>query len=259
MILFGKVAVITGAAQGIGKAIALRYAKEGANLLLLDKQEALLQHTAAQAAQYGVRVLAQAADVTDAACVRSITDEAAASFGTLDILVNNAGIYVKKPQHLIDPQKGFQFLNIRPEYCRQVLDVNVMGTYHMISAVLPYMLQQKSGKIINLGSVAGINGIAGMAEYSASKGAIIAFTKALAHEVAPSGVNVNCISPGSILIDGGTTPMTYLGRYGCPDDIAGAAVFLASADADFIVGQNIIVDGGRTLSLYCETPAAQPQ
>ena len=91
-----------------------------------------------------------------------------------------------------------------------------------------------------------------MTEYSASKGAIIAFTKALAHEVAPFGINVNCISPGSILVEGRTTPMTYLGRYGHPADIAGAAVFLASAEADFIVGQNLVIDGGRTLSLCCD-------
>ena len=253
MLLSGKTAVITGAARGIGKAITLRYAKEGANLLLLDMQESLLRQTAARAEQYGVRVSAQAADVTDAERVRACVDEAAASFGSLDILVNNAGIYVKKPQHLIDPQAGPQFLNIRPEYCRQVLEVNVMGTYHMISAVLPYMLRQTSGKIINLGSVAGVNGIPGMAEYSASKGAIIAFTKALAHEVASSRICVNCISPGSILVEGGSTPMTYLGRYGCPDDIAGAALFLAGADSDFMIGQNLIVDGGRTLSLHCES------
>lgn len=255
MMLKGKTALITGASRGIGKGIALRYAKEGADLVLIARQEALLNNVAEEARAYGVRVLTYIADVTDADRMRDIANEAIETFGAIDILVNNAGIYLKKPCHLIDPDKGLQFLNIRPEYARQVLEVNIVGTYNLIYAVLPHMLERKSGKIINLGSVAGVNGIPGMAEYSSSKGAIIAFTKALAHEVAPSGINVNCISPGSILVEGGTTPMTYLGRYGYPNDIAGVAAFLASSDGDFMVGQNIVVDGGRTLSLYCETPA----
>ena len=246
MKLQGKTAVITGTARGIGEEISLAYAKEGASLYLLDIMVERAEETARQCRALGVQAQAMQLAVYDI-CSR-ILEEA----GKVDMLVNNAGIYEKETKHLIHADRGNAFANIRTDYIRRVMDINVMGTMYMTAALLPHMQAARSGKIINLGSVAGVNGIPGMAEYSASKGAIIAFTKALAHEVAPFGINVNCISPGSILVEGRTTPMTYLGRYGHPADIAGAAVFLASAEADFIVGQNLVIDGGRTLSLCCD-------
>ena len=252
MQLKGITAVITGAARGIGEEIALEYAANGADLVLIDLMEDQIGTVCKKCQALGSHAIAVTADVTDERRIREVASEVLNRFGHVDVLVNNAGIYEKSPRHLIDPEGGNDFLNIRMDYIRRVLDINVMGTMYMTAAFLPAMIGQKKGKIINLGSVAGVNGIPGMSEYSASKGAIIAYTKALAHEVAKYGVNVNCISPGSILVEGRTTPMTYLGRYGCPADIAGAAVFLASDAASFIVGQNLVIDGGRTLSLCCD-------
>ncbi len=252
MKLQGKTAVITGTARGIGEEISLAYAKEGASLYLLDIMVERAEETARQCRALGVQAQAMQLDVANEQAVYDICSRILEKAGKVDILVNNAGIYEKETKHLIHADRGNAFANIRTDYIRRVMDINVMGTMYMTAALLPHMQAARSGKIINLGSVAGVNGIPGMAEYSASKGAIIAFTKALAHEVAPFGINVNCISPGSILVEGRTTPMTYLGRYGHPADIAGAAVFLASAEADFIVGQNLVIDGGRTLSLCCD-------
>lgn len=252
MRLKGKIAVVTGAARGIGEEIALQYAGEGADLALLDLTEDRVEGVAARCRALGVRAVTVLCDVSDEAAVKAAASKVLAEYGRVDILVNNAGIYAKKPEYLYDPNGGFGFLNIRTDYIRRVMEINVMGTFFVTAAFLPGMLERKSGKIINLGSVAGVNGIPGMSEYSASKGAVISYTKALAHEVAGSGINVNCISPGSILVEGRSTPMTYLGRYGGPADIAGVAVFLASSEADFMVGQNVVVDGGRTLSLCCD-------
>ena len=252
MRLKGKIAVITGAARGIGKEIALAYAREGAGLFLLDVMADRTGETANECRALGAQASAMPLDVSSEESVRDVCARILEQAGRVDILVNNAGIYEKSAEHLIRPEEGSAFANIRTDWIRRVMDVNVMGTLYMTAALLPSMQAARSGRFINLGSVAGVNGIPGMAEYSASKGAVIAFTKALAHEAAPYGVLVNCISPGSILVEGRATPMTYLGRYGCPEDIAGAAVFMASGEAGFIVGQNLVVDGGRTLSLCCD-------
>lgn len=252
MRLFGKTAVITGAARGIGEAIAIEYARNGANLILLDINLNGTEKTAEACRKLGATVEAYALDVSDEEAVQTLASSLLKKHQRIDILVNNAGIYEKTPEHLVDPEKGNAFSNIRTDYIRRMLDINVMGTFYMVNAFLPHMQAHQGGKIINLGSVAGVNGISGMAEYSASKGAVIAFTKALAHEVAHDHINVNCISPGSILVEGRTTPMTYLGRFGQPLDIAEAAVFLASSESDFVVGQNLVIDGGRTLSLCCD-------
>ena len=252
MRLKGKTAVITGAARGIGKEIALAYAREGAEVFLLDVMADRTEETAGECRALGAQASAMLLDVSSEEAVRDVCARILDRAGRVDILVNNAGIYEKTAENLIRPEEGNAFANIRTDWIRRVMDVNIMGTLYMTAALLPSMQAAGSGRIINLGSVAGVNGIPGMAEYSASKGAVIAFTKALAHEAAPFGVLVNCISPGSILVEGRTTPMTYLGRFGCPADIAGAAVFLAGDEAGFIVGQNLVIDGGRTLSLCCD-------
>jgi NAD(P)-dependent dehydrogenase (short-subunit alcohol dehydrogenase family) len=133
---------------------------------------------------------------------------------------------------------------------RRVLEVNLLGTMIVTHAVLQIMMQKKRGKIINIGSVAGVNGIATMVDYSASKGGMIAFTHALAIELGEYQINVNCVSPGSIDVGRGG-PQTYLRRVGKPDEVASLVCFLSGDESDFITGQNFIIDGGRVLSMKC--------
>jgi len=252
MRLAGKVAVITGAARGIGEEIALSFAKEGADLILLDMKEELLLEVKKKVEALGRKAFIKKLNVTDEEACKEAAKEALQVFPQIHILVNNAGIYVKHPEDIIDSEKPASFLNTTTAHMRSLFEVNVYGTMYVTRAFLPQMVAQNYGKIINMGSITGVNGKANSAEYSATKGAIISFTKALAVEVAQYHINVNVISPGSILVEGITAPATFIDRPGCPSDIARAAVYFASSDSDFIVGQNITIDGGRTLSLKCD-------
>jgi len=236
-----KTAIVTGAAAGIGKATALLFAAEGANVCLIDINKTGVETAAAEIEESGGAALAFGADIRDSGVISGIVDQTVKKFGAIDILANVAGIW---GQHT-----GIwaEFIDSDEKSWDQVLSVNLKGTFVCTKAALGYMIGQKHGKIINLGSVAGVNGLPKMADYSASKGAIISFTKALAIETGKHNIQVNCVSPGSIHTHGGDPP-TLLGRAGTAEETAQLILFLASENSDFITGQNYIIDGGRTLS-----------
>lgn len=233
----GKTAFITGAAKGIGKAIALNMAKAGANLILTDILKDELNETAKMAGDFGVKVKAVHMDVIDEKAVRTAVDEGIEEFGKIEILVNNAGIY-----------PGGDFVESTSDSWKKIIDINILGTMYTTHAVLPNMIENGYGRIVNIASVAGVYGISYFVDYSMTKGAIISFTKALAKAVSDKGVTVNCVSPGSIDVTGGSNPMeehSFIGRAGTPDELANVVLFVASDEASYISGQNYIVDGCR--------------
>ena len=243
MKLADRVAIVTGAAGGIGRAIALRFAADGATVAVDDIDVAGAEAVVGEIVAGGGRAAAYDADVTDSEQVSAMIDAVLARFGQVDILVNNAG----GGAALLGKTAPFkdQTENVR----RWVVDLNLHGTMVCTHAVLEYMIERRYGKIINLGSIAGVSGLPNWAVYSAAKGAIIALTKTLAMELGEFGINVNCISPGAI----GTQPdrdwtrWTWLRRGGEPAEVAAMASFLASDEASYITGVNYLVDGGRTL------------
>ncbi|MCW4023998.1 MAG: SDR family oxidoreductase [Candidatus Bathyarchaeota archaeon] len=239
--LNGKVAVVTGAAQGIGREIALVLAEEGAAVFVLDISDKIFE-----VAKEAEGVIAVKCDVTDPASVESAMTQAIEKHGSIDILVNNAGIYPQKP-----------FLEMTKQDWDKVININLNGTFNCTKAVIPKMVTKHYGKIVNIASIAGaVVGFSNLTHYSASKGAVAGFTKSLALEMAPHGINVNAIAPGPI--DVGIIPVGSeiaqqtvkaipVGRMGQPRDIADLVVFLASNQAGFITGQCIVCDGGYTL------------
>ena len=242
MNLKGKVAVITGAAVGIGKGCAVRFAQCGADLALIDlngeKLEALKQELSA----YPVDVQVYTCDVADENAVNDTAEKILTHFEKADILVNNAAIW-----------RDFRPITEVPtDFWRKMLDVNVMSIVYMTRAFLPGMVERKYGRIINVASVAGVYGNANMVCYSATKGAVISMTKALAKEVAKDNVLVNCVSPGSVSpsengdIDY-TEPseLAFMGRTGSDRENANLICFLAGDEASYISAQNIQVDGCR--------------
>lgn len=243
-----KIALVTGAGQGIGKAIALTLAKHGASVVLFDISDKIFD-VLKEIEKLGIKGLAVKCDVSRAEEVEKAVKEAISVFGRINILVNNAGIYPFKP-----------ILQMTEQDWERVLDINLKGTFLVTRAVLPKMIEQRSGKIINIASIAGsMVGYSNLAHYSASKAGVVGFTRALALEVAPYGINVNAISPGPIQSPGteaiGLTKELYeqtvrsipLGRMGLPEDVANLVVFLASDKSSFITGQNIVIDGGNTI------------
>lgn len=238
----GKVALVTGAAAGIGRACALLFARDGADLVLMDVNEAGLQAVKEEATEAGARVLTYLCDISNESLVKSSVNAAIEFFGKIDILVNNAAIW----------RTHSDFTETSSEEWRKFLDINVMGTVYVTQAALPSMLAQKYGRIINVASVAGVFGIKTMAHYSASKAAVIAMTRALAKEVVTEGVLVNAVSPGSVSpgevedIDFvRPSPLPYMGRTGSDRENANLILFLASDEASYISGQNIQIDGCR--------------
>lgn len=237
----GKTALITGAAVGIGKATSIQLASYGANVVMVDRNEETLEKAKAEITQQE-RTMTAVCDVTDAEAVAECVKNAVERFGKVDILVNNAGIW----------RAWSSFLDTSIEEWKQYIDVNVMGTVYFTKAALPGMLESGWGRIVNVASVAGVYGNANMAHYSATKGAILSFTKALAKEVADRGVTVNSISPGMVNsskdpdIDA-TQPnaASYVGRTGSARENADLICFLASEKAAFISGQNVQIDGCR--------------
>jgi len=243
--LDGKVALVTGASRGIGRAIAMRLAAQGATVVAAARgtnAAAVVDEITAA----GGHATAQAIDITDTASVAAAVGATLATYGRLDILVNNAGI-----------TKDQLMLRMKREDWDAVLSTNLTGAYTCVQAVLKTMVKQRSGRIINITSVVGQAGNAGQANYAASKAGLIGFTKALALEIASRGVTVNAVAPG--LID---TDMTKaisdnaqedwaaripLKRLGAPDDIAAAVAFLASDEASYITGQVLAVNGGMYL------------
>lgn len=233
----GKTALITGAAKGIGKAIAINMAKKGADLILTDILSEEIVFTAKEAADFGVKVKAICMDITDEEAVRSSIDKCIDEFGKIDILINNAGIY-----------PGRDFVTSTSDDWKKIIDVNILGTMYPTHAVLPHMISNGYGRIVNIASVAAVYGISYFVDYSMTKGAIVSFTKALAKLVADKGITVNCVSPGSIDVTNGNNPMkdhSFMGRAGTPDELANVVLFVASDEASYVSGQNYLVDGCR--------------
>lgn len=248
MKLAGRTAIITGAAGGIGRATAVRLAKEGANVTIIDINEAAALQTAETIALAGGVAVVEQADIRDSARIAGIVNTAVQRFGRVDILVNNAGGPVDWISGGALPRS--LFIDSAEEAWNLVLGVNLLGPMIAIHSVLAHMIENKTGKIVNISSVAGINGISKMVDYSAAKGGIIAMTKALAIELGEHRININCVSPGSIDTLKGA-PQTFLKRPGQPEEVANLVLFLASDESDFITGQNFVIDGGRTLSMKC--------
>jgi 3-oxoacyl-[acyl-carrier protein] reductase len=245
--LEGRVALVTGAAQGFGLAIAERLAAEGAALALLDRQADRLEAVAHTLAAAGTDAVALTADVAQPAAVQAAVDRASARFGRLDILVNSAGIL-----RLSD------VLACSEEEWDLVVDVNLKGTFLLCQAVLPSMIARHYGRIVNLSSSAGKQGgvLSGIA-YNAAKGGVLSFTKSIARQFAPDGITANAVCPGT-----GDTPMGHqftadqlaalvaripAGRLATADDVAGAVAYLVSDDAAFVTGEMLDVNGGMVM------------
>ena len=247
MQLAGKVAIVTGGATGIGSAIAKALADRGASLVLADIAKA--EHAAARLQARGARAVGVAVDVASETDAAAMADRAISTFGGIDILVNNAGIYASlKPK---------PFEEIDPAEWRRVMDVNALGVFLCIRAVLPAMKARGAGRIINISSGVAFKGNPYMAHYVASKGAVVSLTRALATELGPHNVLVNSVAPGFTLSEGvlanpeliaGVKERSLRGRVLArdmtPADLIGAVAFFAGPDAGFITGQTLVVDGG---------------
>ncbi len=244
--LHGKVAIITGASRGIGRAVALALASEGANVLVnyANSSEAA-QQVVAEIAAAGGSALAFAADVSKADQVDALLDAVMEKWGRVDVLVNNAGI-----------TRDGLLLRMKPEDWQAVIDLNLTGVFLCTRVVSKVMLKQRAGRIINISSVTGQMGNPGQANYSAAKAGVIGFTKTVAKELASRGITVNAVAPGFIATDmtsdlKAEEILKYipLGRYGQPDEVAGMVRFLAADPAAaYITGQVLNVDGGMVMA-----------
>lgn len=233
-----RVAIITGGASGIGKAAAERFSKEGIIPVIADLNGEAAESTAKELGGMGIGL-----DVTDYDACRRAADAVYEKYGRIDILVACAG---GSSARILNQPGNFADIDI--SRVRFGINLNLMGAIYICHAVINYMIKAKYGRIIFLGSAAGIVGAAGGADYSASKGGLMSFTKSLAMEVGRQGINVNIVSPGPIMTRPGmASGNTFLGRCGEPKEVASMINYLASDEASFLTGQNYIVDGGRTL------------
>lgn len=247
MQLTDKVALVTGASRGIGRAIALLMAKQGADVVVnYSGSEGAAQETVDAILAMGRKVIKIKANVGNAEEVAAMVEEAHSTFGRIDILVNNAGI-----------TRDGLLMRMKDSDWDDVININLKGVYLMTKAVSKIMMKQRSGKIVNMTSVVGVTGNAGQANYSASKAGVIGFTKTCAKELASRGITVNAIAPGfihtdmtDVLSDKVKEAMVHtipLGRMAEPDEVAAVAVFLASDMSSYITGQVINVDGGMVM------------
>ncbi len=242
-----KVALITGSSRGIGKQIAIKFAKEGYNIVLnyVNRSEEV-DKTIEEIKSLGVEVLEAQGDVSNFEESETIVELAIEKFGQIDVLVNNAGI-----------TRDTLIMRMKPEDFSKVINVNLVGTFNITKNVVPYMMKKRQGRIINISSVVGISGNAGQCNYAASKAGIIGFTKSLAKELASRNILVNAVAPGFI-----ETSMTDvlqesvkesikkqipLNRIGMPEDVANVVYFLASEESSYVTGQVLQVDGGMLM------------
>ena len=245
-LLADKVAVVTGAGRGIGRAIALAYARMGADVACVSRTEENSAKVAAEVEALGRRAWPLAVDVSDTAGVDAAAKGILELAGRVDILVNNAGV-----------TRDNLLMRMSEEEWDTVINTNLKGAFNFTKALTRPFIKQRSGRIINIASVIGLIGNAGQSNYAASKAALIGFTKSVAKELAPRGITANAIAPGFIETDMtaalddkvresiiGNVP---LGRFGSPDDIAHAAVFLAMEPSSYITGQVLTVDGGMVM------------
>lgn len=241
-----QIALVTGAGRGIGRAIALKFAAEGADIICVSRTAENSQKVAEEIKATGRKAWAVAVDVSDAAAIKTAIDDVLKEPGRVDILVNNAGV-----------TRDNLLMRMSEEEWDAVLNTNLRGAFLMTKALTRAFLKQRSGRIINLASVVGLMGNAGQSNYAASKAGLIGFTKSVAREFASRGITVNAIAPGFI-----ETDMTAvlkeeiktallknipLNSFGCADDIAGAALYLASPAARYVTGQVLTVDGGMVM------------
>lgn len=247
MLLDDKVALVTGASRGIGRAVALELAKAGAKIVInYAGNVAAAEAVKAQIEAAGGQAIAVQADISQADAVEHLVKEAVSAFGKIDILVNNAGI-----------TRDGLLMRMKEEDWDAVMNTNLKGIFHCTKAVSRLMMKQRAGKIVNMTSVVGVMGNAGQANYAAAKAGVIGFTKSMAKELASRGITVNAVAPGFI-----TTDMTSVlseqvqeelskqipvGKLGTPEDVAAAVLFLVSSAADYITGQTLHVDGGMVM------------
>ena len=245
-LLANKVAVVTGAGRGIGRAVALAYARMGADVACVSRTEENSAKAAAEVEALGRRAWAVAVDVSDTAAVDAAAGKILDDAGRVDILVNNAGV-----------TRDNLLMRMSEEEWDTVINTNLKGAFNFTKALTRPFIKQRSGRIINIASVIGLIGNAGQSNYAASKAALIGFTKSVAKELAPRGITANAIAPGFIETDmtaalddkvrGEILASVPLGRFGSPDDIAHAAVFLAIEPTGYVTGQVLTVDGGMVM------------
>ena len=247
MLLDGKCALVTGASRGIGRAVALKLASEGAKVALnFAGNEAAANEVRQEIEAMGGQAILVKADVADEAAVQDMVQKTADAFGRIDILVNNAGI-----------TRDGLLARMKEEDWDAVLSTNLKGVFLTTKAVAKLMMKQRAGRIVNMASVVGVSGNAGQANYSAAKAGVIGFTKTIARELASRGVTANAVAPGFIATDmtsvlsdkAKEAALTGipLGRMGTPEDVAAAVLFLASDQASYVTGQVLPVDGGMVM------------
>lgn len=246
MLLKDKVSIITGAARGIGKEVADLFAKEGSDIVLCDVNQEALESAKADLERLGRVVAIFKVDVTNYAEVEEMVEKTLDKFKKIDILINNAGI-----------TRDGLLVRMKESDWDAVLNVNLKGVFNCTKAVSKVMMKARSGKIVNMASIIGIMGNAGQANYAASKGGVIAFTKSIAKELASRNINVNAIAPGFIQTDMTAKlpadvqeimlKLIPLGRFGAPLDVANIALFLASEYSSYVTGHVIQVDGGMVM------------
>lgn len=245
-LLNDKVAVVTGAGRGIGRAVAIAYAKMGANVVCVSRTEENASKVATEIEALGQKAWAFAVDVSDTSAVEASAKSILEATGKLDILVNNAGI-----------TRDNLLMRMSEEEWDTVLNTNLKGAFNFTKAFTRTFMKQRSGRIINIASVIGLVGNAGQSNYAASKAALLGFTKSVAKELAPRGITANAIAPGFIETDmtavldekvrGSIIDRVPMARFGSPEDIANAAIFLAMESTNYMTGQILTVDGGMVM------------
>lgn len=245
-LLEGKVAIVTGAGQGIGREIALLLAGEGAKLIVADINYNMAEVVAKEIDGNGINAMPYAVDVTEYEKVREMADKVLDKFGRIDILINNAGI-----------ARDNLILRMKDEEWESVLRVNLKGAFNCIKGVTRVMLKARQGRIVNISSIIGLIGNAGQANYAASKAGLIGLTKSAAKELGSRGINVNAIAPGYIEtamtdrlpeeVKKAMLELIPLGKFGHPKEVAKVVLFLVSEASDYITGQVISVDGGMVM------------